>query len=237
MDYTLHKAASRGHANHGWLETWHTFSFANYYNPRRIHFGALRVLNDDVIQGGGGFGLHPHDNMEIITIPLSGILSHTDSMENEHDICSGEVQVMSAGTGLFHAEKNASTTDPVALLQIWLMTDAKGHEPRYAQRAFPADQQKNKWLQLVGAWDSDAPLKIHQNAGFYRTNLEEGKSLSFTPENPAHGIYLFVIDGTIQTEEFMLGRRDGAAILKAKSITLQATVRADVLLIEVPMQS
>lgn len=237
MKTVLHKAYTRGHINHGWLDTYHSFSFASWYNPERIHFGALRVLNDDIVAAGKGFGLHPHDNMEIVTIMLDGTLEHRDSMGHTEQLHPNEVQAMSAGTGIHHAEYNASKTDSLNLLQIWVLPDTQEVEPRYDQRKFdPADRQ-DKWQFLVAPKESDEEtlLWLHQKTWFARTELMKGENLEYKLHESDHGVYLFVIDGSIRVNGKDLNRRDGLGISDLDTVQLEAVEDADVLLIEVPM--
>ncbi len=236
MKTIIHKATSRGHFNHGWLNTWHTFSFARYYEPERVNFGALRVLNDDVIAPGTGFGRHPHDNMEIITIPLEGKVLHRDSMGNEEFITPGEVQVMSAGTGIFHEEHNGSAEEYLSLLQIWIFPDEKSITPTYAQKNFSAEPALNNWQKLVSKND-DGTLHIHQDANISRVFLEAGKSLDYTLSNEAFGSYLFIINGEINLGEMELHKRDGVGIYDATSFSIRAKTDAYILNLEVPKQN
>lgn len=232
----FHAADTRGHANHGWLNAHHSFSFANYYDPSRIHFGVLRVLNDDVVRGGTGFGKHPHDNMEIISVILDGEIGHMDSMGHKESIKTNEVQVMSAGTGIEHSEYNHLKDRDLNLLQLWIFPKKRDVTPRYDQRAFePADRQ-NILQTLVSPIDNDDDgLKIHQDAWIYRTNLEAGKSLEHTLHAEGNGVYAFVIDGSVTIEGNELNKRDALGISETGSISLTATTNSDILLIEVPM--
>lgn len=235
MKTIIHRAGTRGHANHGWLNTYHTFSFANYYDPERIHFGALRVLNDDWIAGGEGFGKHPHDNMEIVTIMLNGELRHGDSMGHSEVLAENEVQAMSAGTGIFHSEVNNLQDKPAQLLQIWVFPEQKNLKPRYEQKAFNPAQRQNIWHLMVAPNQADA-LDIKQDAWFSRANLEIGQQLTYKVHTPGNGVYLFVINGVISTDgDLMLNRRDGAGLWETDQITLQAKENSDILAIEVPM--
>ncbi|MDH3652480.1 MAG: pirin family protein, partial [Saprospiraceae bacterium] len=208
----IHRADSRGHADHGWLETYHSFSFAQYYNPDRVHFGALRVLNDDKVAGGRGFGRHHHDNMEIISIPLEGGLLHADSMGNEHVIRKNDIQVMSAGSGIFHAEKNVSSTDPVEFLQIWVLPNKRDVEPRYDQITLNADDRKNRWQQILSPDQSGAGVWIYQETWFSLGDFEPGSSGTYELHSPNSGVYLFVLEGRIQFGDIQLGRRDALAL-------------------------
>jgi quercetin 2,3-dioxygenase len=234
---TFHPANTRGHADHGWLNAHHSFSFAGYYDPSRIHFGALRVLNDDIVSGGMGFGKHPHDNMEIITIILDGALEHKDSMGHTEAIRTNEVQVMSAGTGVFHSEYNHNKDKAVNLLQIWLFPNKKNVKPRYDQRLFEAADRENKLQVLVSPIDNnDEGLKIHQDAWIYRSNLKAGNKLQLQPHSENHGFYVFTIDGGITAGGQTLSKRDAAGFSGADNIEINATSDSDILILEVPME-
>jgi redox-sensitive bicupin YhaK (pirin superfamily) len=231
-----HASESRGHADHGWLNAHHSFSFAGYYDPSRIHFGVLRVLNDDIIAGGGGFGTHPHDNMEIITIVLDGALEHRDSMGNTGVIHPGEVQVMSAGTGVQHSEYNHNRDKIVNLLQIWIFPNKRNVKPRYDQKMFSDIGIKDQWQTLVSPIDNnDEGLKIHQNAWISRANLENGKTIGYNLHDKNNGVYVFVIDGKVTVNEQLLNKRDAAGITDIDSINVNANANSQVLLLEVPM--
>jgi len=236
MKTVLHKADSRGKADHGWLKANHTFSFAGYFDPERIHFGVLRVLNDDYISGGMGFGMHPHNNMEIITIPLSGAVEHKDSMGNHGIIESGEVQVMSAGTGVLHSEFNKNKEEALTLLQIWVMPSKPGLEPRYDQAVFDF-KQKNEWIQVISPFGSDEPgLQIHQSARFYLSQLDNGFGAEYTIKSEQNGLYVFVIEGEITVDSQKLNTRDGYGVWETDSVYIQADSEARVLLMDLPMQ-
>jgi redox-sensitive bicupin YhaK (pirin superfamily) len=232
----LHTANTRGEANHGWLHTFHTFSFANYYDPKRVHFGKIRVLNDDTVKGGYGFGKHPHDNMEIITIVLEGALEHKDSMGHTQAIHAGEVQVMSAGTGIQHSEYNHDPNKDVKLFQIWIFPDEEDVTPRYDQRIFPAEERVNKLQCLVSPINSsDEGLKIHQQAWIYRITLEKGHDLAYALHHKNSGVYTLLIDGKINAEGEELNNRDGLGISDTDAIEIKANETSDILLLEVPM--
>ena len=235
MKTVLHKAESRGHADHGWLNAWHSFSFAGYHDPSRVHFGVLRVLNDDTIAGGMGFGTHPHDNMEIITIPLSGQLEHRDSMGNTGIISKGEVQVMSAGTGIQHSEKNKNAKEPLKLLQIWLFPDKKNVEPRYDQRAFDMDAAKNSLLNIVSPMGSAEGLNIHQNAWFHIGKLDKDTSLTYELKDKQNAVYAFLIDGEVTINGEKLNHRDAIGITESGKLEIIAGIDAEILLMEVPV--
>lgn len=234
MKTVLHKADSRGHANHGWLDSHHTFSFANYYDPSRMHFGALRVLNDDIVAGGMGFGKHPHDNMEIISIPLKGELEHEDSMGNKFAIKNNDVQVMSAGTGIFHSEYNKSKDEPVNFLQIWVFPKEKDIEPRYDQITYEPAQRINKWQRIV-APDSEEAVSINQDAYFSLGKLEKDHSLDYTLEREGNGVYAFILEGDVTIEGQPLNKRDGFGLSETDKISVKADSDAEILLMEVPM--
>lgn len=235
MKTVLHLADSRSNVDHGWLKARHTFSFANYYNPERIHFGVLRVLNDDQIAGGMGFGMHPHDNMEIITIPLSGTVEHKDSMGNHGLIKSGEVQVMSAGTGVTHSEFNGNKDDLLKLLQIWVIPQKHAVTPRYDQATFDANR-KNEFVQIVSPIDKDeAGLKIHQNARFSLANFDAGFEQEYTIKSEGNGLYIFVIEGDITVDSQKLNNRDGYGVWETESVYIKADSNARILLMDLPM--
>ncbi|MEE4197794.1 MAG: pirin family protein [Bacteroidales bacterium] len=236
MKTIIHKANSRGHANHGWLNTYHSFSFASYYDPERIHFGALRVLNDDTIAAGKGFGTHPHDNMEIITLPLSGDLKHKDSMGNERVIKNGDLQVMSAGSGIEHSEFNASNEHEVQLLQIWLFPNKKNVEPRYDQISLQDLEKENELFQILSPEKKDQGVWIHQDAWFHLGNLLPGWEGSYTLKGKNHGVYIFVIEGTVSIENNLLNSRDGMGISAVKQFSITTHENSRLLLMEVPMQ-
>ena len=232
----IHKAATRGHADHGWLRTNHTFSFADYYNPERVHFGALRVLNDDYIAGGMGFGTHPHDNMEIITIPLEGDLEHKDSMGNGTVIKHGDVQVMSAGTGITHSEYNHNKTKPVQLLQIWVFPNKRNVTPRYDQITLDVNQRRNKLQQILSPNSDDEGVWIHQDAWFHIGRFDQNFETTYTWKKQGNGVYVFVIKGNITVNGTALNERDGSGIWNTDSMSIQAnSADAELLIIEVPM--
>ncbi|MBK9249317.1 MAG: pirin family protein [Ignavibacteria bacterium] len=236
MQIILHRAATRGGADHGWLTARHTFSFAGYMDPSRVHFGVLRVLNDDIIAGGGGFPTHPHDNMEIVTIPITGALAHRDSTGGNGEITSGEVQIMSAGTGIRHSEFNASETDEVNLLQIWMFPKLRNIAPRYDQRAFSADERKNRLRVVVSPDDADDALWINQDAYFAVGSLVAGTSVEWKLRNADSGVYVFVIEGAIEIAGETLERRDGIGISEISDLKINSSTESSVLLMEVPMR-
>ena len=235
MNSVFHKAESRGHADYGWLDTHHTFSFANYYDPQRVHFGMLRVLNDDRVGGGGGFDRHPHDNMEIVTVVLEGELEHKDNMGNILPIRPDEVQVMSAGKGIFHSEYNRSPDIPLQFLQIWVFPDQKNIAPRYDQRAFDPVKRVNQWQVLVSP-DDPASLMIHQQAWFSRITLGESQTAGYTLREGHHGAYIFIIDGKTEISGFILEKRDGLGISEVGFFSLTAIEKSEILVIEIPMR-
>lgn len=236
MKTVFHKAGSRGYAEHGWLTTHHSFSFASYYDPAKMGFGALRVLNDDHIAPGSGFGRHPHDNMEIITIPLSGAIKHEDSMGNSAVVTTGEVQVMSAGTGVEHAEYNASETEDLTLFQIWILTAKHNAVPRYDQRRFDPARYHNMFRQVVGPMDTQDGLAIHQDARISLGRFDVGQEFTYLPITENHGIYFLVIDGEATVAGRRLGKRDALGVWEAEKIELKANTALYLLSIEVPMK-
>lgn len=235
MKTVLHKAATRGHANHGWLNSYHSFSFAGYYNPERIHFGALRVLNDDSVAEGMGFSTHPHDNMEIISIPLSGDLKHKDSMGNETIIKQGDIQVMSAGTGISHSEMNANKDKEVKFLQIWVLPNKKNVKPRYGQITLDESKMKNNLLQVLSPDADDEGVWIHQDAWFSLGNLEKGITKEYQLKGTNSGVYAFVLEGDVTINAEALNTRDGLAISETDTLNITADTDARLLLMEVPM--
>jgi len=233
----IHRANTRGHANHGWLDSYHTFSFAQYYDPERMHFGVLRVLNDDRVEGGKGFGTHPHDNMEIISIPLKGDLEHKDSMGNIHVISEGDVQVMSAGTGITHSEYNKNMSDEVNFLQIWIYPNKKNVVPRYEQQSFKKERRKNKLQQVISPNEGEEGVLIQQDAWFHLGNYENGEDILYPLKKEGNGIYLFVLEGSIQIDEISLEKRDGIGIWEINALTIEVKPNTEFLLMEVPMNN
>lgn len=233
----LHKANERGSQDHGWLKTKYSFSFSDYYDPQKIHFGALRVLNDDIIAAGMGFGTHPHDNMEIITIPLEGALAHKDSMGNASIIRHGEIQVMSAGSGITHSEFNANEDATVKLLQIWVFPDKKNVTPRYGQLEIDLAQMHNNLLQLVSPYPEDEGLWIHQHAWFFMGRFDEHVEKEYAFRKQGNGVYVFVINGSFTVNGVNLDDRDALGLWDTDKISIQAN-KADsqILLMEVPME-
>jgi quercetin 2,3-dioxygenase len=235
MKTVIHKAETRGHANHGWLNSYHTFSFANYHNPERMHFGVLRVLNDDTVAPGEGFGTHPHNNMEIISIPLLGDLEHKDSMGNVALIKNGDVQVMSAGTGITHSEYNKNSDKEVKFLQIWVFPKFKGVEPRYDQISLNDIRKENEFYQVLSPDKEDQGVWIHQDAWFHMGEFIRDVSTSYPFKKEINGVYAFVLQGEVEIEGQLLTSRDGFGIWDTKEIHVNADAKSRVLLMEVPM--
>ena len=236
MSHTiLHKAETRGYANHGWLNAHHSFSFANYYNPERMHFGVLRVLNDDVIDAGMGFGTHPHDNMEIITIPLEGALEHKDSMGNTGIVQYGDVQVMSAGSGIQHSEYNKNKNEKLKLLQIWIFPNKKNVSPRYQQITLDLSDRENKFQQILSPVPETGSVWIHQDAWFHLGKFEKDNTVEYTIKKKGNGVYAFVIKGEVIIGGQKLNTRDALGITDADSIKIMAGSNMEILLMEVPM--
>ena len=231
----IHKAATRGHANHGWLNSFHTFSFANYYDPERVHFGALRVLNDDTVEAGMGFGTHPHDNMEIISIPLEGDLEHKDSMGTVSVIKHGDIQVMSAGTGIHHSEYNKNKDRRVKFLQIWVFPNQKKVTPRYDQITLNLADRHNQLQQILSPNADDAGVWIHQNAWFHLGKFDKGVAKEYNLKAKGNGVYAFILSGDVTINGQSLNTRDGFGIWDVEKITIQADSDAEFLLMEVPM--
>ncbi len=235
MKTVLHKADTRGHTDHGWLNSWHTFSFAGYHDSSRMHFGVLRVLNDDTVAPGMGFGKHPQDNMEIISIPLEGELEHRDNMGNTTVIKQGDVQIMSAGTGVVHGEKNNSGEKQVKFLQIWVFPNQKNVSPRYDQKAFSDAEKKNKLLTVISPVGSDEGINIHQDAWFSMGKLEQGFQIDYEVKVKGNGVYVFVLEGNLSINDIALNRRDGLGIWDENIFKIHAETSAELLLMEVPM--
>ncbi len=234
---TIYNAAdSRGHADHGWLKSKHTFSFANYYNPERMGFGALRVINDDYVIGGQGFGKHPHRDMEIISIPSSGKLRHGDDMGNQGIIEAGEIQVMSAGTGITHSEMNGDAKDPVKFLQIWVIPHTMNVKPRYQQLPLADMMQPNEFNQVLSPNPDDAGVWIHQNAWFSLGDFDQDVSKTYQLHDTNNGVYVFVIKGQVDINGQTLNTRDGLGIQDTAEFTMNVAQDAHVLLMEVPMR-
>ena len=235
MKTVLHKASTRGHADHGWLDTNHTFSFAHYYDPARMHFGVLRVLNDDFVAGGMGFGKHPHDNMEIISIPLEGDLEHKDSMGNVTVIKQNDVQIMSAGKGIYHSEYNKNKDKKVNFLQIWVFPKEQNIEPRYDQRTFKPEERVNKLQNIVSPKQGEEGVLINQDAWFHLGNLKKGFQTDYSVKQKGNGVYAFVINGDVTINGQQLNKRDGLGVWDTDKLSIIADNDAEVLLMDVPM--
>lgn len=234
MKTVLHKANTRGHNSFGWLNSFHSFSFGHYHHPERMHFGALRVLNDDTVAAGMGFGKHPHDNMEIVSIPLSGDLHHQDSTGRNEIIRQHDVQIMSAGSGIAHSEMNANKDQPVKFLQIWVMPKELNITPRYEQKSFAPADRTNQILTVVAPDHKDA-IWINQDAWFSLANFEAGKNDEYFLRQLENGVYVFVISGSVTINDTVLNERDGLGIWDISSLKIEANTQTELLLIEVPM--
>lgn len=232
----IHRAASRGHANHGWLDSHHTFSFADYYDPERVHFGMLRVLNDDIVAPDTGFATHQHENMEIITIPLEGALEHRDNMGNISVVTKGEIQVMSAGTGITHSEYNANKDRLVKFLQIWVFPNKQGLEPRYSYTKLDEMKAHNGLMQIVSPDKDDEGAWINQNAWFYIGNFDKGFELDYQLKDKNNGVYVFVIKGEVSINGDSLRTKDGIGLWDIKDVNIKASTSSHVLVMEVPMR-
>jgi redox-sensitive bicupin YhaK (pirin superfamily) len=238
MTTILHKADTRGHADHGWLNSFFSFSFAGYYNPQRVQFGVLRVLNDDRVEGGKGFGSHPHDNMEIISIPLEGSLAHEDNMGHKEIVSAGEVQVMSTGKGVFHSEYNNSPNQPVKFLQIWVFPNRLNVPPRYDQVRLDPSKGHNALQQLISPQPSGEGTWIYQDAWFHMGTFDAGRKIGYDSKKPGNGVYLFVIDGAFLYDGQRLETRDGLGVTDVRHLDLEAAEQGSrVLIMDVPMQN
>lgn len=235
MNTVLHKSETRGHFDHGWLDTRHTFSFARYYDPERMNFGALRVLNDDLIAGGTGFGRHGHDNMEIISVPVTGALEHKDSAGNTEVIGQHEVQVMSAGTGILHEEHNRERGQVTNFLQLWILPRERDVEPRYDQAKFDPVDRKDRFQVMVKPGPSEDGLWIHQDAWLSRGSLSAGLELPYAINRKGNGLYVFMIDGEAEVAGIELGKRDGLGLWNLEEVPFRAKTDAEILLVETPM--
>jgi len=231
----LHKADTRGHADHGWLNSYHSFSFASYYNPERMHFGTLRVLNDDTVEAGRGFGTHPHQNMEIISIPLEGDLKHMDSMGNVAVIREGDIQVLSAGTGISHSEYNKNSDRQVKFLQIWIFPREKDVSPRYDQSSIRDLAKKNSFYQILSPNPKEPGVWIHQDAWFHMADLDEGHEATYQLKRAGNGVYIFVLSGKVTVSGQELEQRDGMGIWEITELTVRAAKTSRVLLMDIPM--
>ena len=237
MKTIFHPASERGQVDLGWLKSFHSFSFGHWYDPSKIHFGALRVLNDDQVRGGGGFATHPHDNMEIVSIPLNGELSHMDSIGTKGMIKTGDVQIMSAGTGIRHSEMNASKSDTVNFLQIWVLPKKENIEPRYDQKTFDTSLRANKWQVVVSPQHNEGGVWINQDARFALAKLDAGKEIVFEQKFKGSGVYLFLLDGQIEAGGTKIGRRDALGITESDHVKIKANADSEILAIEIPMLS
>lgn len=235
MKKIFHPANERGHANHGWLNAYHSFSFASWHDDAKVHFGLLRVLNDDTIAAGMGFGTHPHDNMEIVTIPLKGVLEHKDSMGNIGQIKPGEIQAMSAGSGITHSEYNGSKTEETKLFQIWVFPKVRNITPRYDQRTFNVADRKNKFQTLVSPEKSDKTMWINQDAFFSMGNFDKGQSVDYKMNMKGNGVYLMLIEGEAEIDGQKLSRRDAVGIWETDKVGIKVNSDSEILAIEVPM--
>ena len=236
MKTVYHKASSRGHADHGWLKANHSFSFANYYDPEKVHFGVLRVLNDDQIAPGRGFGTHPHDNMEIISIPLAGALRHQDNMGNSEVVQSGDVQVMSAGTGITHSEINANRDQEMKLLQIWLFPNKKNVTPRYDQISIKDIEKENEFYQILSPNPEDKGVWIHQEAWFHLGEFNQDISTTYQIKRNGNGVYAFIIEGNAEIAGHAMERRDGLGIWDTDQFEIKVEAGSRILLMDVPME-
>ena len=235
MKKIFHPASSRGAADHGWLQAKHSFSFANYYNSERVQFGALRVLNDDIIAPGMGFGTHPHDNMEIITIPLDGTLEHKDSLDNIGVIETDEIQVMSAGSGVYHSEYNKNKDQSVSLLQIWVFPNKKNVTPRYDQKNIKDLKKVNSFYPIVTPKQNGPGMWIHQDAWFHLGEFDKETRINYNINKKGNGVYAFLIEGSVQIDGESLEKRDALGIWDTEKFELLANQNSRVLLIEVPL--
>ncbi|MBK9333913.1 MAG: pirin family protein [Ignavibacteria bacterium] len=235
MKKRIFRSGDRGKADHGWLIARHSFSFANYYDPEKIRFGTLRVLNDDIVKPSKGFGKHPHDNMEIVTIPLKGELAHEDSTGNKEVIYANEVQIMSAGSGLTHSEFNNSDTEEVNLLQIWVFPKVKDITPRYDQKKFNPEERHNIIQTIVSPEKSENTLWINQNAYFSLSDVDKDLTVNYEIKSKGNGVYVFLIEGKAEIDEEILEKRDAAGIEESDNVEVKALENCRLLFIEVPM--
>ena len=235
MNKIIHRAEDRGYADHGWLKAHHSFSFADYSDMSKVHFGELRVLNDDSIAPGRGFGKHPHDNMEIVTIPLSGAIKHGDSMGNEGIIKTGDVQIMSAGKGIVHSEFNASTTEFLNLFQIWVFPKERNIQPRYDQKTFSPEDRKGKFQVLVAPDKTEGSMWVNQDVWFVRGDFAKGTEISYAPKLKGNGLYLMVITGEVEVAGETLKKRDAIGLWDLEKAEIKINSDAELLIIDVPM--
>jgi len=236
MNTILHKAATRGHADFGWLNGWHSFSFGSYVDATRTNFGLLRVLNDDTVAAGAGFGKHSHSNMEIISIPLEGDLQHGDDMGNTTLIKQGDVQIMSAGTGVMHSEKNGSNTAPVKFLQIWVFPNKENVAPRYDQKTISPEETENQLATIVSPMGQPEGVNIHQDAWFSLGTLQKGLNITYNLKKKGNGVYAFLLEGDVVINEVVVNRRDGLGLWDIDTLNISVDNNAQILLMEVPMQ-
>ena len=236
MKKILHLANERGHADHGWLNAHHSFSFANWYDPSKINFGMLRVLNDDIVAQEQGFGMHPHNDMEIVTIILKGALQHRDNMGNGSVIKPGDVQVMSAGTGVTHSEFNPSPNEAVSLFQLWIFPKENGIKPRYDQKTFDPSERVNKIQTLASGFKTNGELYIHQDAAISLSSLEKDKSVEYNMRKTGNGAYIMVVEGSVEIAGEKLGLRDAIGVTDIMDFQIRALSNAEILIIDVPMQ-
>ncbi len=237
MKTVIHPSSARGKVDFGWLNSRHSFSFGHWHDPEKVHFGALRVLNDDIVKGGAGFGEHPHDNMEIISIPLTGSLAHKDSTGTDGIIQPGDIQIMSAGTGIRHSEYNASKTEPVNFLQVWIIPKKEDIQPRYDQRHFEAAAQANQWQVVISPDASENAMWINQDARFSLSELQAGKVIDYAVKFPDNGVYIFVIEGAVEIDNNTIAKRDAIGVYSTSRFSIRATQDSRLLAIEVPMLS
>jgi redox-sensitive bicupin YhaK (pirin superfamily) len=236
MKKTFHPSAARGEENHGWLHAKHSFSFAQFFNPERIQFGALRVLNDDIIAPGMGFGTHPHNNMEIITIPLKGALEHKDSMDNIGVVAVDEIQVMSAGTGVSHSEYNKNKDQPLNLLQLWVLPNQQNVTPRYDQKNINSLKKTNALYPVITPNHDDAGMWIHQDAWFHLGDFDQKTTVPYSLHKQGNGVYAFMIEGRASIEGESLEKRDALGVWETESFSITAEENSRILLVEVPMK-
>ena len=237
MNTKIQKASERGNNNFGWLNSYHSFSFGRYHDPAKMNFGALRVLNDDVVKGGQGFGAHPHDNMDIVSIPLQGALAHKDSTGTDGIINTGDVQIMSAGTGIRHSEYNASTTDEVNFLQLWVIPKEENIKPRYQQKTFDVAGRKNKWQAVVSPDENDGGVWINQDAVFSLAEMEKDYPLIYKNKFKGNGVYIFVLEGSVLVNGETISKRDAVEISGIDEFEIKTISNAKLLAVEVPMIS
>lgn len=235
MKKVIHRASGRGHASHGWLDAHHSFSFANWYDPEKIHFGMLRVLNDDIISPGKGFGMHPHNDMEIVTIILNGSLEHSDNMGNGSVIQTGDVQVMSAGSGVMHSEFNPSPDKSASLFQLWIFPKEKGIKPRYDQKSFDASERKNKIQTVASGFKTIGDLYIHQDASISLASIEAGNTINYSLNADKNGVYVMVVNGTVEIDGETLNKRDAIGLTDVNKFDISGSSDSELLLIEVPL--